>query len=147
MPTRALTACSQSTLLDLCVSSAAQICSNQAWYRDTPSVVLDSEYTNDRTVQLWRCCPHPSWRCYLHAPLPTLPYPVSVSPFPCIFGFGTHPRDRWPDVSEAHVSTASLASGGGFPVVLSARASAVLLALAVHLIAHAGVLPANISRV
>ena len=32
----------------------------------TPSVVVDFEYTCDRTVQLQRCCPHLSRRCYPH---------------------------------------------------------------------------------
>ena len=45
----------RSTLLDLCVSSTAQVCLNQAWYRDTPpSLWTPCTRTVGGTVQL--CC-------------------------------------------------------------------------------------------
>ena len=78
MFTRALTVCTQgkilsgwTTLLDLCVSSTAHILSQSSSVPWHPSVFVDWQYTNDRTVQLQWCCPHTSRCCFL-AVLPAL---------------------------------------------------------------------------
>ena len=78
MFTRALTVCTQgkilsgwTTLLDLCVSSTAHILSQSSSVPWHPSIVVDWQYTNDRTVQLQWCCPHSSRCCFL-AVLPAL---------------------------------------------------------------------------
>ena len=104
-----------STLLDLCMSSTAHVLCSLCMVPWHPSVVVDSEYTYDRAVQvpamLHALVPSgatrvSSWRSHPHAP--------------SLFQLGfcssrTHPRDRWPDVSEVHVSIATLASDGGYP--------------------------------
>ena len=100
---------------------------------------MDSKYTYDRTVQVApRCHPHSSRRCCPHASRrvpPALALTQTPACFqavlprcllavpphaPSLFLLGfcssrTHPRDRWPDVSEVHVSIAIPASDGGYP--------------------------------
>ena len=98
---------------------------------------MDSEYTYDRAVQVPAVLP-----ALVQAVLParSLAVPpalaltqtpacfqavapaclLAVPPAPSLFQLGfcssrTHPRDRWPDVSEVHVSIATLASDGGYP--------------------------------
>ena len=105
----------------------------------TPSVVVDSEYTYDRAVQHSRGLPtlvqavRPARSlavppalaltqppaCF-HTVLPACLLAVPPTHAPSLFRLGfcssrTHPRDRWPNVSEVHVSIANLASDGGSP--------------------------------